>query len=217
MRLSVFGDLFPSDAMSSVTHLVLVVLYNNIEAVYGQAEVVDREIVQDSDLQWKHVVAGLVSCIRHLSITHLRLLIRYTISDAVSGPLSPTPYSRDLITGLRDLDQKALAADLLDAVPSLQHIVINTSGSLQVNGIHLGESPEEFTDRCANASYPPVDHGSFHWQTSAAWSTIEPDGTPVSLPRRMRRLSDWVVDGFVRSEDLTISVNDESLLGLGLE
>ncbi|KAI9067842.1 hypothetical protein FKP32DRAFT_216968 [Trametes sanguinea] len=206
--LGVFEDLFQSDAVSGVTHLVLLASYDNIEALYSDPGV-DMDTVQH--IQWDHVLAGLKSSIQHLRISRLRLIIRYEIGEAGRPP---TPYSRGFVTSIRALDHEALAAELFDAVSSLQHVVINTNGHFA--GVHLGRPAEDVTEGLAPAPAPVrVDRGWF--LTSSAWSTVEPDGTPISPPRRMRRLPDWAVDGFVRSEDLAISANDEFLLGVNRE
>ncbi|KAL7277305.1 hypothetical protein ACG7TL_009161 [Trametes sanguinea] len=204
--LSVLEDLFPPDTIPDVTHLVLLVSYDNVEALIGY-EGVDLATVQH--VQWKDVLSKILSTIRHLRITHIRLIVRYDVSEADSPP---TPYSRDFVTSIRDLNEEALAVELLHAVPSLQHIVINTNGRL--TGRRLGKPAEDV----GNGRTPQPSRVVRGWfLTSSAWSTTEPDGLPVSSPRCMRKLPDWAVDRLVRSEELTISASDEFLLGVHRE
>ncbi|OSD01506.1 hypothetical protein PYCCODRAFT_1436443 [Trametes coccinea BRFM310] len=204
--LSVLEDLFPPDTIPDVTHLVLLVSYDNVEALIGY-EGVDLTTVQH--VQWKDVLYKILSTIRHLRITHIRLIVRDDVSEADSPP---TPYSRDFVTSIRDLDEEALAVELLHAVPSLQHIVINTNGRL--TGRRLGKPAEDV----GNGRTPQPSRVVRGWfLTSSAWSTTEPDGLPVSSPRCMRKLPDWAVDRLVRSEELTISASDEFLLGVHRE
>ncbi|KAJ8456727.1 hypothetical protein ONZ51_g11953 [Trametes cubensis] len=200
--LDVFDGLVPEEVASKLTHLVVMLAYDNCETSSGA----DAATVQI--IKWEDVLSKVKSSLRHCHhLTYLLLIVRCGIY--VNEP--DLDYSRDFATSIRSLDHEATARELKDAAPSLRYVFVTSNGCF--SGVRIPK--EENSERADwEPAYDLVTRGWFITRTG--WTDVDIDRPEVPL-QHLRRLNDEVIEGVVRSQDLLINPEDEFWLGIDRE
>ncbi len=144
----------------------------------------------------------MIGAIRHLRLTHLRLVIYYNI-DLVDE-YAPG-YSKGFVRSLREHNPSAVAAALMEAVPTLRYVFLTFGGQYEVSvSQHDFIIDEERT----------VIGLRGHWMSSSGWASVEGEGAELGTRARARsrpfkKLGDEVVEKMIEDEGLLVSREDE--------
>ncbi|KAH9899308.1 hypothetical protein C8Q73DRAFT_787201 [Cubamyces lactineus] len=200
--LNVFDGLIPDEVASKLTHLVVMLAYDNCETSTG------ANAATVESMKWEDVLSKLKSSLRHChQLTHLLIIVR-------CGVYANEPdigYSRDFVTSVRSLDHEATAAELKSTVPSLRYILVTSNGCF--SGVRIPK--EENSSRPDwEPVYDLVTRGWFNIRTG--WTGVDIDRPDVPL-QRLRRLNDEVTESVVHSQELLIGPEDEFWLGTNRE
>ncbi|KAL1949176.1 hypothetical protein VTO73DRAFT_10982 [Trametes versicolor] len=175
-----FEETFPVEVVPRLTHLVLFVVY----PVGG---------------------ISLIGAIRHLRLTHLRLVIYYNV-DLVDE--NAPAYSKGFVRSLREHNPSSVAAALMEAVPTLRYVFLTFGGQYEVSVQQYDEEVKE--DRT-------VIGLRGHWMTSSGWASVEGEGAELGSKARtgsrpFKKLGDEVAEKAVEDEGLLVSREDEWMM-----
>ncbi|EIW55174.1 uncharacterized protein TRAVEDRAFT_22936 [Trametes versicolor FP-101664 SS1] len=171
--------LFPPEVAPQLTHLVLLLKYRNDQWRNEQS----IDIVKN--MQWNAVLGKIIDSIRALRLTHFRLFVHYDID--LEENVYYGPYSKDLVLSIAELDHAHVAAQLMDAVPSLEHVVVSSGGQFE--------------------AFPDERHSKRgRWFAHSAWKRVS-GGPP-------EKLDEDVMERMLREQDLGLSHRDEFQLGI---
>ncbi|KAI0631125.1 hypothetical protein C8Q77DRAFT_1062417 [Trametes polyzona] len=198
--VSVFEDLFPPEVVPRLTHLVLVVLYDN----FGGDDRIDDFTM--SSIQWPAFLDMLIDSIKHLRLTHFRLVVYYDIDVADDPATRLIPYSKTFIRNMRSHEPRSLAAALMDAVPSLRYVFLTFGGQFET----MVDGPEEHGTVYSTA----VVRG--RWMQSSGWEPESEAGSGVQRQERqsVKRLAEDKVEMVLGDEKLGLSERDQRTLEL---
>lgn len=124
--------------------------------------------------------AKIIDSIRALRLTHFRLFVHYDID--LEEEVYYGPYSKDLVLSVTEVDHAHVAAQLMDAVPSLEHVVVSAGGQFEA-------FPDERRSKRGR------------WFAHSGWKRVS-GGTP-------EKLDEDVMEHMLREHDLGLSRRDE--------
>lgn len=153
--------------------------------------------------------AELVGSISALYLTHLRLVVHYSI-DLSSEDADFMPYAKDFVRDVVGIDHQRLATELMRAVPSLQHVFVSTGGEFEVLVVPPGEEVVYLFSHL----YPePRRRG--RWFAHSAWRNSNGRGGSLSVVNP-EKLDENVMERMLLDEDLTLSDIDNVSITLCL-
>ncbi|KAM5538310.1 hypothetical protein V8D89_007912 [Ganoderma adspersum] len=183
-----FYGLFPSAgaARENLTHLFI---FAELEIRYGQQ-------AARNPIPWNQYRDKLIDSMKHLRLTHLRLVFHYTVHKStldLSGSAEREPHNT-----AGDTDLYPTAIRFFDAMPTLQYVALTACG-------HMYDSPV-----CA-----PQTLRIQKWHSSKAWRVVrrEPGDRPLSetdgWQGRWMELSRTAAGMIEREEELHLSPHQE--------
>ncbi|PIL31126.1 hypothetical protein GSI_05822 [Ganoderma sinense ZZ0214-1] len=199
--LADLDDLFPcTEGAETLTHLVMVA---DFEIRYMQKGKKGKKGKRQT-VSWKQFRDKLVDSMKHLHLTHLRLVLYYTVIK----PTQDSVAKRDSVNTAGDADLYPVALRFSDAMPSLQYIFVTTCGHMHDI---LPGNPQQ-------ASPPRTLLNK--WHTSKAWRAVrEPlpedrqNGSNADSTSRAPCMElSWVAaERVIAQEELELSPNEEKL------
>lgn len=144
--------------------------------------------------------ADIISSISALHLTHLRLVVHYSIdltADADEDE-DDLEYSKDFVRSIVDLHHEHLATELMSAIPSLQHVFMSTGGDFMV-AIMFGGEPIACED-WPNWFDPQRVGRRGRWFAHSAWKSSSA-GVPQRLDADVR-------ERMLLEEDIVLSDYD---------
>ncbi|RDX44405.1 hypothetical protein OH76DRAFT_1098504 [Lentinus brumalis] len=122
--LAILEKLVPPQAKDTLTHLTLCLYYIDGKT-WRRNSSFNASLQLRSGVLWKVLSAS----IRHLRLTHLRVVFHCDIRGPIGTTAAGSPVdSQGLIKSIRDTDLPAAAATLSHGNPSLQYVFVTNSG-----------------------------------------------------------------------------------------
>ncbi|EIW55180.1 uncharacterized protein TRAVEDRAFT_51309 [Trametes versicolor FP-101664 SS1] len=199
-----FEDTFPVEVVPRLTHLVLFVIYDNLD----EDERTDRFTV--SAMQWAAFLELVICAIRHLRLTHLRLVIYYNVDLTGENTVG---YSKGFVRSLREHKSSSIAAALMEAVPTLRYVFLTFGGHYEVRASQKDNWVDE--DRAA------IEMRG-QWMKSSGWASVGGEGAEdgsraLAGAQPLRVLEDEVAEKMIEDEGLLVSRQDESMMEMPYE
>ncbi|KAI0358144.1 hypothetical protein OH77DRAFT_1246488 [Trametes cingulata] len=195
--INVFEDLFPTEVIPKLTHLVLLVTYDNLD----DEDLIDRFTM--SSVKWPAFLDLVTNAVKPLHLTHLRLIVHYNINLG-DDVLPAANYSKPFIKSMRELDHCATASSLISAVPSLRYVFLSFGGEYDVPLLSDGHGVPDVHNRASIATRG-------RWLSSSAWTRTDgQEGEALHV----ERVGDAVAEKLLTDESLTLSMEDEWVLEL---
>ncbi|KAI0763090.1 hypothetical protein BD413DRAFT_484537 [Trametes elegans] len=209
--IDMFEDLLPLEVVPRLTHLVLRVMYENPSTDDGFPGG-DADTIEN--ISWDVFLSTLISCIEHLRLTHLRLVVDFDVDLTTDTDRpEPPPYSKDFVRSIRELDHGPTAEALAEAVPTLQQVFIMSGGAFDVNVLLPGSPPP---DSYGDFNEVPRTRGRRF--VSSGWRRVggggKGKGKGKSVPQSLARFGEEDMEDTLRAEALILSTIDEYSLGL---
>ncbi|OJT02341.1 hypothetical protein TRAPUB_7124 [Trametes pubescens] len=184
----VFQDLFPPEVLPRLTHLVL--LFDYAVSVHDN----DSDEDDVKSMRWSAMLAEIIGSISALHLTHLRLVVHYSI-DMSDEDAEFMPFSREFVRDTVNINHQHLATELMHAIPSLEHIFVSTGGE-KIK--HLF------------GYYTPKVRTRGRWFAHSAWRNGR-GGSLVAVTSERR--DENVMERMLLDEDMTLSDIDNFLMG----
>ncbi|KAI0763087.1 hypothetical protein BD413DRAFT_484746 [Trametes elegans] len=195
--VAVFEDLFPRETYETLTHLVLCITYENWDADDGRTDSWTLSFIS-----WTAFLNTLIDGIKRLRLTHLRLIVHYHID--LTNDTIPMVYSKPFVRGLRDANHADTAAMLMQALPSLENVLLEFSGQYEVAVVR--------SDVDVNEMLNERDHVTMatrgRWCALSGWKSrrdAQTDSESVPAEEMEQEAASRLMD----DSDLRITASDE--------
>ena len=199
--LDVLEKLFPPEAGGTLTHLTMCLHYVDL----GILSLATR-LQMRSGIIWVRTTklfhaqnSSLIqppqkvisTAIRHLSLTHLRIVLHCDIRRP-SGEYRSIDFTgtQHLIQSVRDVDLREVATTLSCGISTLQYILVTSSGYT------AEDDPIQFN----------VWHGREEWLRSGGWRLFKDSHRGM---RRMEELDDRLAMSLIAREEMGLSETDQ--------
>ncbi|KAI1786812.1 hypothetical protein LXA43DRAFT_1184920 [Ganoderma leucocontextum] len=114
---------FPSEAAGRLSHLVMLLACKVHRA--------QPTMVRSDPFSWDQLMDKLIDVMKHLRLTHLRIVFDYDVYQGDGGPTQRNRAAFDddeFLNMVRGADLHAAATRFFDAIPTLQYVFLTTCG-----------------------------------------------------------------------------------------
>ncbi|TBU48282.1 hypothetical protein BD309DRAFT_950064 [Dichomitus squalens] len=183
--LALLDWLFPPEAAVKLTRLVM--FFNH--QISRRPQTLHR-----ASFQWQELLGRLIVSIKHLRLTHLRLVVCYHVFQSMSKRTQPNMgVDEDFVNTARESDLLPAATAFLEAMPSLEYIFLTTCGRTYVP---VGRRWEE----------------RHKWLSSKAWRVAgrhEGPDVPSAATGMLVELSSEAAEVIIDREEFQLSLREE--------
>ncbi|KAI1791954.1 hypothetical protein LXA43DRAFT_369146 [Ganoderma leucocontextum] len=193
----VLDGLLPFEAADKLTHLVV---FADFDVPYQRRARRRRKHIR---VPWDQFIDRAVDSIKHLHITHLRIVFYYTVHQAL-----PDPWPEgDAVSTECEVDLHSAATRLRDTMPTLQYLFLTACGGT------YAIPPREEWEPCQKQTLDK-------WLSSKAWRVVHDNASGGLRPSTrtpesgscIMELSREDAERVMHQEELRLSCDEEDMV-----